>query len=148
MPVYGAAIPKYSTHEELAEKLEGYFPYCEENEEVPNICGMALFCGFASRNSLEDYEQKSPAFLHVIKRAKTRCYNAKLSAAMKGKLNPTIFIFDAVNNHDMFNSRSDNKNEHTGKDGGPIRYSDMTEEDLETQLRMRQAEINALEEGK
>ena len=46
-----------------------------------------------------------------------RCYAEKMQAAATGKMNPTIFIFDAVNNHGMINTRSDNKNQ-TDLSGG------------------------------
>ena len=110
-----APWPTYKTHEELAEKLEEYFEHCEKEDEVPNIAGMTYFCGFSSRSSWRDYENKSDEFAHVIKKAKNRSYNIKCQMAMKGKIDRTIFIFDAVNNHDMFNTRTENKNDSTLK---------------------------------
>jgi hypothetical protein len=115
-----APIPTYATYEELDSKLQEYFAYCEEKGEFPNIAGMTVFCGFATRQSWKDYEKKSDDFLHVIKKAKSQCYNMKFQAAAKGKMDRSIFIFDAVNNHDMFNTRSENKNEQYGKGGGAI----------------------------
>ena len=118
-------IPLYKTPEELEQKLDEYFIYCKAEEEFPNIAGMTYFCGFAQRSSWTDYENKGDKYVHVIKRAKTQCYNLKFQEAAKGKMDRSIFIFDAVNNHDMFNTRSENKSELTGKDGGAIQTEEV-----------------------
>ena len=117
-------IPKYKTPEELADKMQEYFDECNGNGDIPNICGMAVFCGFASRSSFCDYEAKSKGFLHVIKKAKSQLYNEKFQKAAKGEMDKTIFIFDAVNNHDMFNTRSENKNDTNigGQKDNPVKW--------------------------
>jgi hypothetical protein len=115
-----APWPEYKTYKELEEKLDDYFLHCKEEDEVPNIVGMALHCGFASRSSFRDYSLRSEEFAHVIKIAKSKCYQIKYQKAIKGELNVPVFIFDAVNNHDMFNTRSENKNDNETKLKGEV----------------------------
>lgn len=101
--------PKYETPEDLQAKTDEYFEYCKKYDEIPNVLGYTVFLGFADRKSLLEQETRGEDFSHIIKKAKTRMYNEKLQGAMKGKLNPTIFIFDAVNNHGMINRRTEEK---------------------------------------
>lgn len=74
----------YQAPEEMKAKIEEYFetgltvkvivtgvkPYEKTAEvKVPTITGMAYFLGFASRQSVYDYEKKG-AFAYIIKRAR------------------------------------------------------------------------------
>lgn len=88
----GGKPPKYKTASEMQEKIDNYFADCEgellqdENGPVldkygneiylhqrpPTITGLALALGFASRQSLLDYQAKRE-FLDTITRAKARC---------------------------------------------------------------------------
>lgn len=115
--------PLYSDPEEMKLKFDEYFEDCKQTGDIPNIVGMYLYLGFASRQSLTDYEKKGGRFLHVIKQAKSKCYQTKFQKAMKGEINTTVFIFDAVNNHDMFNTRSENKNDNKNEHKGNIDLS-------------------------
>ena len=120
--------PMYKTPEQMQERIDAYFEeQCFVDEkgipgEIPNVLDLVVFLGFAERQSLKDYSKRSEAFSYTIKRAKARIYNAKMQLAMRGVINPTIFIFDAVNNHGMVNTRSENKNDTklTRSKGGPI----------------------------
>ena len=58
---------KYQTPEEMEKKLDEYFSHCEEVGDFPNVIGMALFLGFADRQSLRDNEQRSSEFSFTIK---------------------------------------------------------------------------------
>lgn len=111
---------KYKTPKELQTKIDEYFDYCELVNEFQNILGMVVYLGFADRSSLLDYEQRSDEFFHTVKSAKSKCYALKLQRAMRGEINPTIFIFDSVNNHDMINTRSDNSNRNDNKHSGNV----------------------------
>ena len=77
--------PFFKTNEELQQKIDEYFTDGvkireiivgkEPNKQaikipVPTITGLALFCGFASRQSFYDYEDR-PQFSYTIKRART-----------------------------------------------------------------------------
>jgi hypothetical protein len=65
----GGAPAHYETVEELIQACEAYFQQCHENGEDLTITGLALGLGFASRQSLYDYE-KTEKFSYIIKRAK------------------------------------------------------------------------------
>lgn len=73
----GGRPPEYETPEELAAELAKYLEY-EDTKKRPDsysgdgkgvytLSGAALFLGFASRQSMYDYENKSPSFSYVIK---------------------------------------------------------------------------------
>ena len=72
--------PMYKTPEEMKDKVDSYFsnPPTKvltkngESTEMPfvSITGLALHLGFASRQSMYDYEEK-PDFAYIIKRART-----------------------------------------------------------------------------
>ncbi len=115
--------PRHSSFEspgKLEKKFEEYFAICAQGVELPCVMGMAVFLGCTTDTILE-YEGKKE-FSSTIKKAKARAYYEKMKLAAAGKMNPTIFIFDAVNNHGMINTRSEarNKSELTGKNGTPL----------------------------
>jgi hypothetical protein len=80
----GGRPPKFSSVEELTEKINEYFNGGMKKRSVvvghaaakkvveipvPTISGLALFLGFASRQSFYDYE-KEEGFSYTIKRAR------------------------------------------------------------------------------
>lgn len=112
--------PKYKTPAELQIEVDAYFADCETDQKCPNVMGLTHFLGFAATQSLFDQEERGDEYSAIIKRAKLNMWNEKFQFACEGKMNSTIFIFDSINNHGMVNTRSEGKNELTGKDGGPI----------------------------
>ena len=48
---------------------------CIRESEPPTVTGLALYLGFASLQSFDDYCKKGPGFADVIKRAKLRVQN-------------------------------------------------------------------------
>lgn len=62
--------PVFEHPEELASKIIDYFNECIEAKERPTISGMALYVGFESRKSFDNQADRSPEFLHIVKRAK------------------------------------------------------------------------------
>ncbi|MCP4493253.1 MAG: hypothetical protein GY820_39015 [Gammaproteobacteria bacterium] len=104
----------YETVEEFQQDIDDYFAEEEKKENFPNILGFIAFSRFADRTSLDDYE-KYPEFSFALKKLRSRCYADKFQSVAKGKMNVATFIFDAVNNHGMVNTRSDNKNTNTHK---------------------------------
>ena len=61
---------KYETPEEFDEKVFEYQTYCEESGEPVTWTGLALFLGFSSRQSIDEY-LKYDGFSDSVKRAKT-----------------------------------------------------------------------------
>lgn len=62
--------PIYDSVESLAVKITEYFEHCCDDKEKATITGLALYVGFCTRKSLDDYEDKSKEYLYIIKRAK------------------------------------------------------------------------------
>lgn len=62
--------PVFEHAEDLASKIIDYFNDCIEAKERPTISGMALYVGFESRKSFDNQANRSPEFLHIVKRAK------------------------------------------------------------------------------
>lgn len=88
----GGRPPKYTSKEEIVEKIENYFKQCDgrpltnPNDEVvydkwgypvivdrhpPTVTGLALALGFATRQSLMNYQGRKE-FCDIITRAKSR----------------------------------------------------------------------------
>ena len=60
----------YDSEIELQDEILKYFEQTSERNERPTVTGLALFLGFASKQSLYDYE-KNDKFSYPIKRALT-----------------------------------------------------------------------------
>jgi hypothetical protein len=58
----------FKSDKALSERVDEYFAY--ERQRFTTT-GLALFLGFASRQSLYDYEKRSEPFSYIIKRAIT-----------------------------------------------------------------------------
>lgn len=98
---------KFTDIKKLEEKIELYFIDCEKNDKIPTISGLAVHLD-TSREVLCDYEkaehkkslsdEEKLAFSYAIKKAKDRVVALQEQLAMKGKINPTVWIFSAKNN--------------------------------------------------
>lgn len=65
----GGQPPKYKTHTELHEKLAEYLVWEETSSKGKyTLSGAALFLGFASVQSMYDYEKRDTKFSYVINR--------------------------------------------------------------------------------
>lgn len=65
----------YDTKEELEAAVIDYFDFCKTNDQKSTITGLALYLGFCSRSSLDDYAAKEE-FFFIIKRAKLAVENS------------------------------------------------------------------------
>ena len=134
--------PTYTSPEELQEKIEEYFKSGVKKRQVvvgrgenklvieipiPTITGLVLFCGFSDRHSFYDYEKK-PEFTHTIKRARTLIETEYEEQVTTGN---TAAIFALKN----FGWTDKTEVEQYGKDGGPIRYTDVTDEEIENKIQ-------------
>jgi hypothetical protein len=72
----GGRPAHYETTEELRAAVIGFFDYCLENGVKATITGLALYLGFSSRASFDDYDERSDEFSYIIKRAKLAVENS------------------------------------------------------------------------
>lgn len=72
----GGRPAHYETPEDLHKKCIAFFDGCIEKGEKATITGLALFLGFSSRSSLDDYEKRSDEFSYIIKRSKLAVENS------------------------------------------------------------------------
>lgn len=89
--------PLWKTKEDLEKSLDGFFEWCESNEYIPDVEGMAVYLD-CTRETICQYE-KIEGFSDTIKKVKNKIAFYKKQGAMSGKINPTVFVFDFKNNH-------------------------------------------------
>lgn len=110
-PEYSGSKPKFTKAEEFTQKAALYAEQCNADGDQLTVSGFALCCGMTTEG-LRYYEQKKE-FKHVIGYIKEWIYNGKFQVALKGDIPVALTIFDAVNNHGMINTRSDNTSNNT-----------------------------------
>lgn len=72
----GGRPAHYESPEELHIKCIAFFDSCIESGEKATITGLALFLGFASRSSFDDYEKRNDEFSYIIRRSKLAVENS------------------------------------------------------------------------
>jgi hypothetical protein len=72
----GGRPAHYETPEALREKCISFFDYCNDQKVKATITGLALYLGFASRSSFDDYDKRNDEFSYIIKRAKLAVENS------------------------------------------------------------------------
>lgn len=78
----GGRPPKFDSKEALEAKISAFFDSCKEDGVKGTITGLALYLGFCSRSSLDDYAEKGEEYSYTIKRAKLAVENSyELSAS-------------------------------------------------------------------
>ena len=86
--------------EEIAERLDEYFRYCSENEELPLVENMALAVG-VSRETLWKWETggegSTPSRRNMMKRAKGILAAIDAHLVSEGKIPQITYIFRAKN---------------------------------------------------
>ena len=108
----GGHPPKYETPAALEKKIDEYFEtrqteYAKDSEgnikstangpviislNAPSITGMALYLGFASRQSIHDQEKRE-GFSYVSKKARAKVEEWVYQAVMSGAIQPSVGIF-------------------------------------------------------
>ena len=78
--------PVYDDPAKLIKKIKEYF----ETQKPWTITGLSLYCGFASRQSFYDYENKED-FAYIIKRARTVIENVYEEQLQKQNSSGAIF---------------------------------------------------------
>jgi hypothetical protein len=72
----------YDHPEDLLKKIQEYFQRCNKRGKyTPTISGLAVFLGFSSRSSFDDYSKRGEEFSYIIEQAKafiSACYEQQL----------------------------------------------------------------------
>ena len=90
-------------NDELAERLNGYFRECREQERIPTVENMALALG-VTRGTLWDWENRrnvNPERTAMIKKAKELMGAIDADLVAKGKIPQITYIFRAKNYYGM-----------------------------------------------
>lgn len=86
----------FKTAEELENRIEEYYKYCEEKEKPLTMGGLALFLGVA-RQTIINYNNKEE-YGHIIDKARSRVEAEMEEKMLTGKLTTTGCIFSFKNN--------------------------------------------------
>ena len=88
----------FKSVEEVEEKINAYFNYCEEKEKPYTMSGLAYYLGI-DRKTLLNYS-KNEEYFHTIKKARDKVQMQLEENALSNKANPTFTIFNLKNNFD------------------------------------------------
>lgn len=108
--------PKFQTPQDLEDRFEEWQKELQLGGslfgEIPDIEG---FCSYIDsyRDLLSEYESKAE-FSDTIKRIKNWMYYRKKQLAFSGRMNATVYIFDAKNNHGYVDKQEIDNN-HMGE---------------------------------
>jgi len=109
----------FQSVDELQEKIDSYFNYCDDVDKPYTISGLAVFLK-TSRQTLVNYEAKEQ-FFDTIKEAKSRCEAFLEEGMLTSKLHATASIFCAKNNYGW---RDKQEQEHSGDVGLFLSWED------------------------
>lgn len=88
----------FKSVEEVEEKINAYFNYCEEKEKPYTMSGLSYYLGI-DRKTLLNYS-KNEEYFHTIKKARDKVQMQLEENALSNKANPTFTIFNLKNNFD------------------------------------------------
>ena len=88
----------FKSVEEVEEKINAYFNYCEEKEKPYTMSGLAYYLEI-DRKTLLNYS-KNEEYFHTIKKARDKVQMQLEENALSNKSNPTFTIFNLKNNFD------------------------------------------------
>ena len=88
----------FKSVEDVEEKINAYFNYCEEKEKPYTMSGLAYYLGI-DRKTLLNYS-KNEEYFHTIKKARDKVQMQLEENALSNKANPTFTIFNLKNNFD------------------------------------------------
>lgn len=128
---------KFETPEEMQKVIDDYFARCIEKEEFPTISGLAFALDITTQ-SLRLYEKRDK-FFSTINKGKQRVEMAWEQRLLYPGAGPAFWLKNNAGWKDK------QELEHTGKNGGPIEYidlSDFSDEELEV---IKQAGIKIAE---
>ena len=88
----------FKSVEEVEEKINAYFKYCEDKDKPYTMSGLAYYLD-VDRKTLLNYS-KDEDFFQTIKKARDRVQMQLEENALLNKGNPTFTIFNLKNNFD------------------------------------------------
>ena len=84
----------------IKKKIDDFWDWCKQNDYIPDT---EILCKYlnVNRSTLWRWEidEDNSNLCNLIKNVKNDIFAYKKQLAMRGKMNATIFIFDAKNNH-------------------------------------------------
>ena len=86
----------FNSVEEVEQRINDYFNYCEENEKPYTMSGLALYLDI-DRKTLVNYS-KEEEYFPTIKKARDRVQSQLEENALLGKGNAVFTIFNLKNN--------------------------------------------------
>lgn len=113
--------PKFKTAEEMEEAIDAYFSECDEKSKPYTITGLAIACGFESRQSIFDYSKK-PEFSYTLKKAKMKVEEFLEQRLLENA--PTGTIFNLKNNFGWKDKTEQDQNVSGGLKIEVVRFSD------------------------
>lgn len=83
----------------IKKQLKGFWQYCTDNEFIPTVETLCLYLDI-NRSTLHRWEHSEDnlQLCNIIKNVKNRIFHTQKQLALRGKLNATVFIFNAKNN--------------------------------------------------
>lgn len=88
----------FKSVEEVEEKINAYFKYCEDKDKPYTMSGLSYYLGI-DRKTLLNYS-KEEEFFHTIKKARDRVQMQLEENALMNISNSTFTIFNLKNNFD------------------------------------------------
>ena len=92
-------IPSKSKTYRIKEQLDKFWDYCSQNDYIPDVEILAMYLDICRKTLWEWENGDNKVLSNIIRKVKNRIFANKKQLAMKNKINATIFIFDAKNNH-------------------------------------------------
>jgi len=119
---------------ELIEKAQAYLDggYESLGHEIPSHAGLSVHLG-VTRKTLYHWakEEDKPEFCDILDRIMTKQQMVLVMKGLSNKFNAQItkLILGKHGYHDKVDQ------ENTGKDGGPIRFANATDEEIEAKIK-------------
>ena len=86
----------FESAEELEKKIQEYLNRCKAEKDIPTLADLSVFLD-CDRKTFYNYEDRDD-FFPTIKRVKDKILAIQEKMALKGELQPTVWIFTAKNN--------------------------------------------------
>lgn len=121
--------PKYTSADDMQAKCDEYFALCKAGQKVKRFIkgkvvtiveqipctqvGLALHLGFASRQSLADYNKRSKPFSFVITRAKAKIEEDLVLGGITGRYESKLTHLVLATNYD-YSTKTEQDIKHSG----------------------------------